>query len=147
VDLDVIKQKGKRGVLSSRMKHCKDVHIQVMWIVPRFLLSWRRDVRPHVVLKSDLVEQLVNFCFGDGLILPSLREDFNTNGKVCMPLEHPILKGTFIFNQLITKDSMVGESDMEEDILSQAASQRSREAVRPRVFFGPRVGRHLFLVC
>lgn len=56
---------------------------KVMWIVPRFLLSWRRDVRPHVVLKSLLTEQLMHFCFGTGAILPQLRDSFDANGKVC----------------------------------------------------------------
>lgn len=40
-----------------------------MWIVPRFLISWRRDIRPHVILKSDLIEQLLRFCEGDGTVL------------------------------------------------------------------------------
>jgi hypothetical protein len=56
---------------------------KVMWIIPRFLLSWRRDLRPHLILKSVLTEQLVHFCFKDGSILPQLRDCFDTNGKVC----------------------------------------------------------------
>lgn len=61
--------------------------LKASWVVPRFLLDWRRDVRPHIILKADLIEQLVQFCYAESspvVIIDSLKDCIGTNGIVCI---------------------------------------------------------------
>jgi hypothetical protein len=57
-----------------------------MWIIPSFLLDWKRDIRPHIILKADIIEQLVQFCYAENepvVIIESLQDCVGTNGVVC----------------------------------------------------------------
>ena len=54
-----------------------------MWLVPRFLLSWSRDIFPHVVLHEDLLEQLLVFCGDEHRVIPSLAGCVGVDGAVC----------------------------------------------------------------
>ena len=88
-------------------------------------------MRPHVVLKSDLVEQAMAFCFGDGAIIPSLRDCFDSDGKVC-PFQLKTRKN-IVSKKVFNKDSTNGDSDVEEEERSEALSQRVSSALIPRV--------------
>lgn len=64
-----------------------------MWILPRFLLDWRRDIRPHVILWSTLFDQAVEFGYKERGVIPSLKECISDDGKVWGEVKHNSLLG------------------------------------------------------